>query len=121
MKCKKGLPAIGEACNTPKEESLVGLMGLNCELFGWKSRCKESIKGLRMGPRISDLPGLKTSPSRCGRPRHAPQADAMTVQPRLSRLRLRKDLPVTAVSSARSGTDAHIEDRALRPELTVGG
>ena len=101
--------------------ALVGRSVPNCELFGGRSRCKESIRGLRMGPRVSDLPGLKTSPSHCGQSRPAPQADARAIQPRLSRLRLREDLPVTAVSSARSGTDAHIEDRALRPELTVGG
>ena len=36
MRCKKGRPAIGEACNTPKEESLVGPLGFEPRTDGLK-------------------------------------------------------------------------------------
>ena len=36
MRCKKGLPAIAEACNTPKEESLVGPLGFEPRTDGLK-------------------------------------------------------------------------------------
>ena len=46
--------------------ALVGRSVPNCELSGGWSRCKELVRGLLLGPRVSDPPELKASPSRRG-------------------------------------------------------